>query len=116
MPLCSALVRLVAGSLLVATSAPAALADPARDLALGYCLHAEGIATQQQSYQFVASRGQRQGWPQDWYRAVAPEQIQAVIASAGGCGRLLRTEGPPAASSAPASRSAGEGFGLAPYR
>jgi hypothetical protein len=110
MPLSSATVPLVAGALLMATTASAALADPARDLALGYCLHAEGIATQQQSYQFVASRARRQGWPQDWYRAIAPQQIQAVIANAGGCGRLLRPE------ASPASRSAGEGFGLAPYR
>lgn len=110
MPLIPTTVRLLAGALLAASSAPAVLADPARDLALGYCLHAEGMATQQQSYQFVASRGRRQGWPQDWYKAVAPEQIQAVIATAGGCGRLLRPEAPPA------SRSAGEGFGLAPYR
>jgi len=113
--------------LLLASGAPAALADPATDLAVGYCLHASGLATQQQSYQFVASRGRRQGWPQDWYRAVAPEQIQAVIASAGGCGRLLRLSqqerplapmpiAPAPAPTAPGSRSAGEGFGLAPYR
>jgi hypothetical protein len=111
-------------ALILAGGSPSALADPAADLALGYCLHASGLATQQQSYQFVASRGERQGWPQDWYRAVAPEQIQAVITSAGGCARLLRLSQQgrpplpmsPGPASAPGSRSAGEGFGLAPYR
>jgi hypothetical protein len=45
MPLIHTTVRLLAGALLAASSAPAVLADPARDLALGYCLHAEGMST-----------------------------------------------------------------------
>ncbi len=125
-PMTTPTVRRLGGllGLILLGGTPAALADPATDLALGYCLHASGLATQQQSYQFVASRGRRQGWPQDWYRAVAPEQIQAVISSAGGCGRLLRLSQqerplapmPISPTLTPGSRSAGEGFGLAPYR
>ena len=99
--------------------------EAATDLALGYCLHSEGRATQMQSYRFVQALGERQGWPSGWYQQIRPNQIQAAINGAGGCRRLLqRASGgrpirmqptvmrPPAGG----SRSAAEGFGLAPYR
>ena len=107
--------------------------EAAVDLALGYCLHAEGRATQMQSYRFVQALGAKQGWPSGWYQQIRPNQIQAAIANAGGCSRLLqRASGgraiqrrprvvqqqPRVVQRAPrsGSRSAAEGFGLAPYR
>ena len=100
--------------------------EAAVDLALGYCLHSEGRATQMQSYRFVQALGAKQGWPSDWYQQIRPNQIQAAINSAGGCGQLLRraSGGQPlqrqhrVVQRAPrsGSRSAAEGFGLAPYR
>ena len=100
--------------------------EAAVDLALGYCLHAEGRATQMQSYRFVQALGAKQGWPSGWYQQIRPNQIQAAIANAGGCSRLLqRASGgreiqrqPRVVRRAPmsGSRSAAEGFGLAPYR
>ena len=100
--------------------------EAAVDLALGYCLHSEGRASQMQSYRFVQALGAKQGWPSGWYQQIRPNQIQAAINSAGGCGRLLqRAWGGPARPRQPrvvhrapqsGSRSAAEGFGLAPYR
>ena len=100
--------------------------EAAVDLALGYCLHSEGRASQMQSYRFVQALGAKQGWPSGWYQPIRPNQIQAAINSAGGCGRLLRRawdgqplqQRPPVVQRAPrsGSRSAAEGFGLAPYR
>ena len=100
--------------------------EAAVDLALGYCLHSEGRASQMQSYRFVQALGAKQGWPSGWYQQIRPNQIQAAINSAGGCGRLLQRAwgGPPrqrqprVVQQAPhsGSRSAAEGFGLAPYR
>ena len=100
--------------------------EAAVDLALGYCLHSEGRASQMQSYRFVQALGAKQGWPSGWYQRIRPNQIQAAINSAGGCGRLLqRAWGGPARQRQPrevhrapqsGSRSAAEGFGLAPYR
>ena len=100
--------------------------EAAVDLALGYCLHSEGRASQMQSYRFVQALGAKQGWPSGWYQRIRPNQIQAAINSAGGCGRLLqRAWGVPARQRQPrvvhrapqsGSRSAAEGFGLAPYR
>ena len=100
--------------------------EAAVDLALGYCLHSEGRATQMQSYRFVQALGAKQGWPSGWYQQIRPNQIQAAINNAGGCGRLLqRASGgqplqrqPQVVQRAPqpGSRSAAEGFGLAPYR
>ena len=100
--------------------------EAAVDLALGYCLHSEGRASQMQSYRFVQALGAKQGWPSGWYQQIRPNQIQAAINSAGGCGRLLQRAwgGPPrqrqprVVHRAPqsGSRSAAEGFGLAPYR
>ena len=100
--------------------------EAAVDLALGYCLHSEGRASQMQSYRFVQALGAKQGWPSGWYQQIRPNQIQAAINSAGGCGRLLqRAWGGPARQRQPrvlhrapqsGSRSAAEGFGLAPYR
>ena len=96
------------------------------DLALGYCLHSEGGASQMQSYRFVQALGAKQGWPSGWYQQIRPNQIQAAINNAGGCGRLLRRawggqplqRRPRVVQRAPrsGSRSAAEGFGLAPYR
>jgi len=100
--------------------------EAAVDLALGYCLHSVGRATQMQSYRFVQALGAKQGWPSGWYQQIRPNQIQAAINNAGGCGRLLRraSGGQPlqwqtrVVQRAPrsGSRSAAEGFGLAPYR
>ena len=107
--------------------------EAAVDLALGYCLHSEGRASQMQSYRFVQALGAKQGWPSGWYQQIRPNQIQAAINSAGGCGRLpQRAWGgqplqrqprvvqrqPRVVQRAPqsGSRSAAEGFGLAPYR
>ena len=107
--------------------------EAAVDLALGYCLHSEGRASQMQSYRFVQALGAKQGWPSGWYQQIRPNQIQAAINSAGGCGRLLRRawggqplqrrprvvqRQPRVVQRAPrsGSRSAAEGFGLAPYR
>ena len=100
--------------------------EAAVDLALGYCLHSEGRASQMQSYRFVQALGAKQGWPSGWYQQIRPNQIQAAINNAGGCGRLLRRAwgGQPlqrrrrVVQRAPrsGSRSAAEGFGLAPYR
>ena len=100
--------------------------EAAVDLALGYCIHSEGRASQMQSYRFVQALGAKQGWPSGWYQQIRPNQIQAAINSAGGCGRLLqRAWGGPARQRQPGevhrapqsgSRSAAEGFGLAPYR
>ena len=100
--------------------------EAAVDLALGYCLHSEGRASQMQSYRFVQALGAKQGWPSGWYQQISPNQIQAAINSAGGCGRLLQRawggqplqRRPPVVQRAPrsGSRSAAEGFGLAPYR
>ena len=100
--------------------------EAAVDLALGYCLHSEGRASQMQSYRFVQALGAKQGWPSGWYQQIRPNQIQAAINSAGGCGRLLRRawggqplqRQPRVVHRAPqsGSRSAAEGFGLAPYR
>ena len=107
--------------------------EAAVDLALGYCLHSVGRATQMQSYRFVQALGAKQGWPSGWYRQIRPNQIQAAINNAGGCGRLLRRawgrqplqrrprlvqRQPRVVQRAPrsGSRSAAEGFGLAPYR
>ena len=107
--------------------------EAAVDLALGYCLHSEGRASQMQSYRFVQALGAKQGWPSGWYQQIRPNQIQAAINNAGGCGRLLhRAWGgqplqrrprvvqrqPRVVQRAPrsGSRSAAEGFGLAPYR
>ena len=107
--------------------------EAAVDLALGYCLHSEGRASQMQSYRFVQALGAKQGWPSGWYQQIRPNQIQAAINSAGGCGRLLRRawggqplqrrprvvqRRPRVVQRAPrsGSRSAAEGFGLAPYR
>ena len=100
--------------------------EAAVDLALGYCLHAEGRATQMQSYRFVQALGAKQGWPSGWYQQIRPNQIEAAIGSAGGCRSLLhRASGgqpsrpqPRVVRRAPrsGSRSAEEGFGLAPYR
>ena len=100
--------------------------EAAVDLALGYCLHSEGRASQMQSYRFVQALGAKQGWPSGWYQQIRPNQIQAAINNAGGCGRLLhRAWGgqplqrrPHVVQRAPrsGSRSAAEGFGLAPYR
>ena len=100
--------------------------EAAVDLALGYCLHSEGRASQMQSYRFVQALGAKQGWPSGWYQQIRPKQIQAAINSAGGCGRLLQRAwgGQPlqrrrrVVQRAPrsGSRSAAEGFGLAPYR
>merc|ERR1712016_177059 len=64
--------------------------EAAVDLALGYCLHSEGRATQMQSYRFVQALGAKQGWPSGWYQQIRPNQIQAAINNAGGCGRLLQ--------------------------
>ena len=64
--------------------------EAAVDLALGYCLHSEGRASQMQSYRFVQALGAKQGWPSGWYQQIRPNQIQAAINSAGGCGRLLQ--------------------------
>ena len=86
-----------------------------------------------QSYRFVQALGAKQGWPSGWYQQIRPNQIQAAINSAGGCGRLLRRawggqplqrrprvvqRQPRVVQRAPrsGSRSAAEGFGLAPYR
>ncbi|RCL54352.1 MAG: hypothetical protein DBW85_01580 [Synechococcus sp. MED-G71] len=113
--------------LAVVALAPAAAAVPleaATDLALGYCLHAEGHATQMQSYRFVQELGRRQGWPAGWTSSIRPNQIQRAIGQAGGCHGLLQQAGsggqprarPTAALPQPRSRSAAEGFGLAPYR
>ena len=113
--------------LAVVALAPAATAVPleaATDLALGYCLHAEGHATQMQSYRFVQELGRRQGWPAGWTSSIRPNQIQRAIGQAGGCHGLLQQAGsggqprarPTAALPQPRSRSAAEGFGLAPYR
>ena len=100
--------------------------EAAVDLALGYCLHSEGRASQMQSYRFVQALGAKQGWPSGWYQQIRPNQIQAAINNAGGCGRLLRRawggqplqRQPRVVQRAPrsGSRSATEGFGLAPYR
>ncbi|MEC8604919.1 MAG: hypothetical protein VXY29_02730 [Cyanobacteriota bacterium] len=107
--------------------------EAAVDLALGYCLHSEGRASQMQSYRFVQALGAKQGWPSGWYQQIRPNQIQAAINSAGGCGRLLQRawggqplqrrprvvqRQPRVVQRAPrsGSRSAAEGFGLAPYR
>ena len=100
--------------------------EAAVDLALGYCLHSEGRASQMQSYRFVQALGAKQGWPSGWYQQIRPNQIQAAINSAGGCGRLLqRAWGGPARQRQPrvvhrapqsGSRSAAEVVGLAPYR
>ena len=107
--------------------------EAAVDLALGYCLHSEGRASQMQSYRFVQALGAKQGWPSGWYQQIRPNQIQAAINSAGGCGRLLQRawggqplqrrprvvqRQPRVVQWAPrsGSRSAAEGFGLAPYR
>ena len=107
--------------------------EAAVDLALGYCLHSEGRASQMQSYRFVQALGAKQGWPSGWYQQIRPNQIQAAINNAGGCGRLLRRawagqplqrrprvvqRQPRVVQRAPrsGSRSAAEGFGLAPYR
>ena len=100
--------------------------EAAVDLALGYCLHSVGRATQMQSYRFVQALGAKQGWPSGWYQQIRPNQIQAAIANAGGCSRLLqRASGGRAIQRQPrvvrrapisGSRSAAEGFGLAPYR
>ena len=107
--------------------------EAAVDLALGYCLHSEGRATQMQSYRFVQALGAKQGWPSGWYQQIRPNQIQAAINNAGGCGRLLQRawggqprqrrprvvqRQPRVVQRAPrsGSRSAAEGFGLAPYR
>ena len=107
--------------------------EAAVDLALGYCLHSEGRASQMQSYRFVQALGAKQGWPSGWYQQIRPNQIQAAINSAGGCGRLLQRawggqplqrrprvvqQQPRVVQRAPrsGSRSAAEGFGLAPYR
>ena len=107
--------------------------EAAVDLALGYCLHSEGRASQMQSSRFVQALGAKQGWPSGWYQQIRPNQIQAAINSAGGCGRLLRRawggqplqrrprvvqRQPRVVQRAPrsGSRSAAEGFGLAPYR
>ena len=100
--------------------------EAAVDLALGYCLHSVGRATQMQSYRFVQALGAKQGWPSGWYQQIRPNQIQAAINNAGGCGRLLRraSGGQPLQrqprvvqrAPQPGSRSAAEGFGLAPYR
>ncbi len=100
--------------------------EAAVDLALGYCLHSEGRATQMQSYRFVQALGAKQGWPSGWYQQIRPNQIQAAINNAGGCGRLLQraSGGQPLQrqprvvqrAPQPGSRSAAEGFGLAPYR
>ena len=107
--------------------------EAAVDLALGYCLHSEGRVSQMQSYRFVQALGAKQGWPNGWYQQIRPNQIQAAINSAGGCGRLLRRawggeplqrrprvvqRQPRVVQRAPrsGSRSAAEGFGLAPYR
>ena len=100
--------------------------EAAVDLALGYCLHSEGRASQMQSYRFVQALGAKQGWPSGWYQQIRPNQIQAAINSAGGCGRLLRRAwgGQPLQrrprvvhrATQSGSRSAAEGFGLAPYR
>jgi hypothetical protein len=114
----------------ITTPASAQLQGAATDLAIGYCLHAEGLASRQQSYAFVASRGQSQGRPAGWFQAVDPRQIQGVISQAGGCGTLLRmaqgapTVVPPQSrlvpinqpQGYPRSRSESEGFGLSPYR
>ena len=107
--------------------------EAAVDLALGYCLHSEERASQMQSYRFVQALGAKQGWPSGWYQQIRPNQIQAAINNAGGCGRLLRRawggqplqrrphvvqRQPRVVQRAPrsGSRSAAEGFGLAPYR
>ena len=100
--------------------------EAAVDLALGYCLHSEGRASQMQSYRFVQALGAKQGWPSGWYQQIRPNQIQTAINNAGGCGRLLRRawggqplqRQPRVVHRAPqsGSRSAAEGFGLAPYR
>ena len=107
--------------------------EAAVDLALGYCLHSDGRASQMQSYRFVQALGAKQGWPSGWYQQIRPNQIQAAINNAGGCGRLLRRawggqplqrqprvvqRQPRVVQRAPrsGSRSAAEGFGLAPYR
>ena len=107
--------------------------EAAVDLALGYCLHSEGRASQMQSYRFVQALGAKQGWPSGWYQQIRPNQIQAAINNAGGCSRLLRRawggqplqrrprvvqRQPRVVQRAPrsGSRSAAEGFGLAPYR
>ena len=107
--------------------------EAAVDLALGYCLHSEGRASQMQSYRFVQALGAKQGWPSGWYQQIRPNQIQAAINNAGGGGRLLRRawggqplqrrprvvqRQPRVVQRAPrsGSRSAAEGFGLAPYR
>ena len=64
--------------------------EAAVDLALGYCLHAEGRATQMQSYRFVQALGAKQGGPSGWYQQIRPNQIEAAIGSAGGCRSLLQ--------------------------
>ena len=115
------------GPIALLVAAPAARAVPlkaATDLALGYCLHAEGHATQMQSYRFVQELGRRQGWPSGWTSIIKPNQIQIAIGQAGGCNGLLQqaSQGgqwrprPTAALPQPRSRSSAEGFGLAPYR
>ena len=85
--------------------------EAAVDLALGYCLHSVGRATQMQSYRFVQALGAKQGWPSGWYQQIQPNQIQASG------GQPLQRQ-PRVVQRAPrsGSRSAAEGFGLAPYR
>jgi hypothetical protein len=101
-------------------------------LATATCLMRSGRLSRQDAIGMLQRQGRRQGWADGWGRRISLGQLDSLIRRAGGCPRIIsqiagirqplrpqpirRRPVLPEAESGRGSRSAREGFGLAPYR